>query len=171
MKKNWLIFLACAVAIAAQIGVADDKTIPPASAKPDPKVRVIGVEEFDKLRANRTNIVLDVRTPREFKAGHIPGALNIGDKPGSTNNGDSFNGTIDIKVEYLSTESVQNDPKAKVSGDPNNNETVLKGILSSKGVNVLNFCPCADENVFVVTKATSSKYHLTKVSDLAKPAP
>jgi len=77
MKKNWLIFLACAVAIAAQISVADDKTIPPASAKPDTKVRVIGVEEFDKLRANRTNIVLDVRTPREFKAGHIPGALNL----------------------------------------------------------------------------------------------
>jgi rhodanese-related sulfurtransferase len=37
----------------------------------------IGVEEFAKLRDIKTNIVLDVRTPREFQAGHLAGAINI----------------------------------------------------------------------------------------------
>jgi len=81
-----------------------------------------------------------------------------------------FSGQIDIKVEYLASESIQNDPKAKVSGDPNNNETILKGLMDSKGVDVLNFSPAADQNVFVVTKATADKYGLSKVSDLAKTA-
>jgi osmoprotectant transport system substrate-binding protein len=82
-----------------------------------------------------------------------------------------FSGGIDIKVEYLASESIQNDPNAKVSGDPNNNLEILKGLLSSKGVNVLDYSPASDQNVFVVTKATADKYSLSKVSDLAKPAP
>ena len=35
------------------------------------------VEQFDKLRANTNTIVLDVRTPEEYSAGHIRGAKNI----------------------------------------------------------------------------------------------
>lgn len=81
-----------------------------------------------------------------------------------------FGGQIDIKVEYLASESIQNDSSAKVSGDPANNETILKGLMSAKGVNVLDFSPAADQNVFVVTKTTADKYHLTTLSDLAKPA-
>jgi len=82
-----------------------------------------------------------------------------------------FSGQIDIKVEYLASESIQNDANAKVSGDPTNNQTILKGLLSSKGVNVLDFSPATDQNVFVVTKETADKYSLVNVSDLAKPAP
>ena len=81
-----------------------------------------------------------------------------------------FSGQIDIKVEYLASESIQNDPKAKVSSDPQNNARILSQILSAKGVNVLNFSPATDQNVFVVTKATAEKYNLKKVSDLAKSA-
>lgn len=33
--------------------------------------------EFDKLRSGTNTVVLDVRTPEEFSAGHIPGAINI----------------------------------------------------------------------------------------------
>ena len=36
-----------------------------------------GVEEFDTLRADKKNVVLDVRTKKEFDAGHIPGAVNL----------------------------------------------------------------------------------------------
>ena len=32
---------------------------------------------FDKLRQQTNTVVLDVRTPKEFAAGHIPGATNI----------------------------------------------------------------------------------------------
>jgi rhodanese-related sulfurtransferase len=58
------------------------------AAEPAPKLAVpaanegkpfknVGVEEFDKLRADKQKVVLDVRTPKEFAEGHIPGAINI----------------------------------------------------------------------------------------------
>jgi rhodanese-related sulfurtransferase len=57
-----------------------------------------GVEDFDKLRADKANVVLDVRTPREFAAGHIPGAINV------DWNGKDFAGRVaalDKKKNYL----------------------------------------------------------------------
>ena len=42
-----------------------------------PAEKNIRVEEFDKLRKQTNAVVLDVRTSREFAAGHIPGATNI----------------------------------------------------------------------------------------------
>jgi len=40
-------------------------------------VKNIGVDEFDKLRADTNTVVLDVRTQKEFAAGHMRGATNI----------------------------------------------------------------------------------------------
>ena len=37
----------------------------------------VDVQQFEKLRANTNNVVLDVRTKKEFEAGHMPGATNI----------------------------------------------------------------------------------------------
>lgn len=37
----------------------------------------ITLPQFEKLRAEKTNVVLDVRTKKEFDAGHIPGAILI----------------------------------------------------------------------------------------------
>src|SRR5262249_32564476 len=37
----------------------------------------VDVAEFDKLRADKNSVVLDVRSKKEFDAGHIPGAVNI----------------------------------------------------------------------------------------------
>ena len=49
-----------------------------ADRPPVPKnVQNVGVEEFDKLRADKNAVVLDVRTEKEFKDGHIPGAMNL----------------------------------------------------------------------------------------------
>ena len=79
-----------------------------------------------------------------------------------------FSGQIDLKPEYLASESTAQEKSASVSGDPQNNATILKGLLKAKSVNVLDFAPAIDTNVFVVTKATASKYGLSKVSDLAK---
>lgn len=39
--------------------------------------RRVGVDEFEQLWLTHTNTVLDVRTEKEFKAGHIPGAVNL----------------------------------------------------------------------------------------------
>jgi phage shock protein E len=40
-------------------------------------VRKVQVEEFEKLWQDKQNVVLDVRTKKEFDAGHIPGATNL----------------------------------------------------------------------------------------------
>lgn len=44
----------------------------------DPKgYKTVGAEEFDKLLAAKTNVVLDVRRTTEFTSGHIAGAIQI----------------------------------------------------------------------------------------------
>jgi len=53
---------------------ADVKSAPAANRQ---VARNIGVDEFDKLRTNKTSVILDVRTPSEFARGHIPGAVNL----------------------------------------------------------------------------------------------
>ena len=79
-----------------------------------------------------------------------------------------FGGQIDLKPEYLASESTAQQSSASVSGDAQNNATILKGLLKAKSVNVLDFAPAIDTNVFVVTKTTAAKYGLSTVSDLAK---
>ena len=82
-----------------------------------------------------------------------------------------FSGAIDLKPEYLASESTAQDEKAEVSGDPEKNHEILTELLGAKNVNVLDFSPAVDQNVFVVTKDTADEFSLTKLSDLAKPAP
>ena len=59
--------------------VEEPKITPPPnkSVKPPAEFKNIKVEEFDKLRANQKNVVLDVRTASEFAANHMPGAINL----------------------------------------------------------------------------------------------
>jgi phage shock protein E len=71
--KTLLFVLAGTLCVAASVSTA--QTPPP--AKPPTIVKGVGVEEFANLRTNKNTVVLDVRTAGEFKAGHIPGALNI----------------------------------------------------------------------------------------------
>ena len=49
----------------------------PAAAEAGKAFKNVGVEEFQKLAADKKHVVLDVRTPKEFAAGHIAGAVNI----------------------------------------------------------------------------------------------
>ena len=37
----------------------------------------LNVDQFEKMRAAKTNVLLDVRTKKEYDAGHIPGAVLI----------------------------------------------------------------------------------------------
>src|SRR5438477_75456 len=64
-----LILLACLMALGA--GPATAPATRPAGR------RDVGVEEFEKLWKEKKGTVLDVRTTKEFEAGHIPGAVNI----------------------------------------------------------------------------------------------
>ncbi|MGV3774531.1 MAG: rhodanese-like domain-containing protein [Verrucomicrobiales bacterium] len=61
----------------AQAADAKEKLPAAADTKKVSTYKNIGVEYFDKLRSSKTNIVLDVRTRKEFEEGHIPGAILI----------------------------------------------------------------------------------------------
>jgi osmoprotectant transport system substrate-binding protein len=76
-------------------------------------------------------------------------------------------GQIDIKPEYIGSGLAFYNP-GKATGDPAANEAALQTALTSVGggITVLNYSPAADQNAFVVTKATATKYNLTKMSDL-----
>ena len=65
--------LVALLACAALLGTA---ATAPAGDKPA-KVNKVSVEEFDKLRSEKDVVLLDVRTPEEFEAGHLPGAMNL----------------------------------------------------------------------------------------------
>ena len=67
-----------AFALPAALGAAADKKDPAPATKPAaPAARQVGVEEFDKARQAKDAVVIDVRSPDEFAAGHIPGAVNV----------------------------------------------------------------------------------------------
>jgi phage shock protein E len=48
----------------------------PADGKPA-AVKKLSVDEFDKARQADGAVVLDVRSPDEYAAGHVPGAVNV----------------------------------------------------------------------------------------------
>jgi rhodanese-related sulfurtransferase len=61
--KTLLILLSALILISSSAFAADYKNL--------------NVEQFEKMRAEKTNVVLDVRTKKEYDAGHIPGAVLI----------------------------------------------------------------------------------------------
>lgn len=64
--------LLCATACPAQ-----DKAPTPPTTAPATVAKKITLDEFDKMRGGKDTILLDVRTPTEFAAGHVPGAVNM----------------------------------------------------------------------------------------------
>lgn len=60
----------------SQTRTASTNSTAPDSTRAHPW-RNVGVEEFARLRDARTNVVLDVRTAKEFQTGHIPGSVNL----------------------------------------------------------------------------------------------
>lgn len=47
------------------------------SAQAAPSILPVTVDQAEKLVAEKKVVVLDVRTPKEFSAGHIAGATNV----------------------------------------------------------------------------------------------
>ena len=80
MKPNKTVIallLSFSVASVACAADAKDEKKPSAEKKEAKGFKNVDVAEFEKLRTDKKNIVLDVRTQKEFEAGHIPGAVNI----------------------------------------------------------------------------------------------
>jgi len=76
-------------------------------------------------------------------------------------------GKFDLKPEYIGSGLAYY--KGNATGDPTANAAALQQILNGKGggITVLRFSPAADQNAFVVTQATATQFHLSKMSDLA----
>ena len=77
MKTQLLLVLSVTLLATSRPRAADLHPAAPAANLAATKAKKVEVEEFDKLRQDKANIVLDVRTEKEFKAGHIPGAVNL----------------------------------------------------------------------------------------------
>ena len=69
-----ILFALSMLLLASALRAADAPATHPTT---QPAVHNIGVDAFEKLTADSKNVILDVRTPREFAAGHLPGAVNI----------------------------------------------------------------------------------------------
>jgi osmoprotectant transport system substrate-binding protein len=81
-------------------------------------------------------------------------------------------GQIDLLPEYAASALEFLDHSAGLaSGDTTNNVTKLAQQFQPLSITVLQPAPAIDTNAFAVTKATATKYSLTKMSDLANPAP
>ena len=74
-------------------------------------------------------------------------------------------GKFDLKPEYIGSGLAFYSGTA--TGDPVANAASLQTILTGKGggITVLNYSPAADQNAFVVTKATADGKHLATLSD------
>ncbi len=81
-------------------------------------------------------------------------------------------GDIDILAEYAATAlEYVNKGAGEATGDATETVAKLKDRLAPLKLTALDAAPATDQNGFVVTKATADKYQLTKLSDLANPAP
>ena len=65
------------VLIVAALGFIGTSSFAADAAAAKPTVKNVGVEEFAAKAADKKNVILDVRTPKEFAAGHLPGAVNV----------------------------------------------------------------------------------------------
>ena len=76
-KPITLLVAAC-VSACIVVHAADAKDGKQTEKKEEAKpFRNVGVPEFERLRAQKKNVVLDVRTKKEFDEGHVPGAVNM----------------------------------------------------------------------------------------------
>ncbi|MBI1841278.1 MAG: rhodanese-like domain-containing protein [Verrucomicrobia bacterium] len=68
----WILALSFLLEIVSTIHAAE--SAPPKTAGTPRKIQI---DEFDRLRARTNHVVLDVRSPEEYKAGHVPNAVNL----------------------------------------------------------------------------------------------
>jgi osmoprotectant transport system substrate-binding protein len=81
-------------------------------------------------------------------------------------------GEIDILAEYAATAlEYVNNKAGEATTDPAATSDKLRERLGERGLTALDHAAATDQNGFVVTRATADEYGLTKLSDLAKPAP
>jgi rhodanese-related sulfurtransferase len=77
-KYSVLLLIAVCVGSLPVITLGADKPATQPSGGVEKRgVKKIDLNEFERMRKEKDAVVLDVRTPREFEAGHVPGAINL----------------------------------------------------------------------------------------------
>lgn len=79
-------------------------------------------------------------------------------------------GEVTFMPEYAGTLLTFLDKDQGPSSDPARTAESLARVLAGRGVTAYRSAPAEDKNGFAVTRATADRYHLTKLSDLARPA-
>lgn len=132
----------------------------PSAASPTIKVGSDGFYE-SKLIAEIYSEALEAKGYKVDRTG-----FGLGDRKVSAPALES--GKIDLKPEYIGSGLAYYDA-TKTTGHPAANAAALQAILSGKGggITVLNYSPAADQNAFVVTKATADQFHLATLDDAA----
>jgi len=77
MKLRTIFLTILALLMPGSIRAADKPAKPEASAAAKKEYKNVGPEAFDKLRSDKSAVVLDVRTKKEYQEGHIPGSVLI----------------------------------------------------------------------------------------------
>jgi phage shock protein E len=77
--------------LGANLPLSADEAKPAATATAPAAVKNVTPDEVEKLVAEKKATVLDIRTPAEFAAGHIAGAVNV----------DFLGGDFDAKLGAL----------------------------------------------------------------------
>lgn len=81
-------------------------------------------------------------------------------------------GQIDLLAEYAATAVVfVTEDATSASTDPGATTQALRDALAPLGLTALDHAAATDQNGFVVSRATATRYGLASISDLAKPAP
>jgi osmoprotectant transport system substrate-binding protein len=81
-------------------------------------------------------------------------------------------GQIDVLTEYAATAlEFVNGGAGQATTDPKATTEALNAALTPKGLVALDYAEATDQNGYVVTRTTSDRYGLVRISDLAKLAP
>lgn len=81
-------------------------------------------------------------------------------------------GEIDLLAEYAATAlEFVNEGAGEATDDAEETAELLRERLADSGLTALDPAEATDQNGFVVTQETADQFGLTKISDLAKPAP
>ncbi len=134
-------------------------TAQPATAAPKPEVTVGSTNFYEQVTVGELYAqVLEAngyKVTRKFNLGNreiVQPALQ--------------SGQIQVLAEYLATLVRFLDKSADPTTDKAQAAKVLQGLLTPKGLTVLDPADATDQNGIVVTKDTAAKYNLKKVSDL-----
>lgn len=85
MKRQILRSLPALLLLAVSLQAQSSPTIHNANlGEPDPRTPEISTDEMRTVLADKTVTVFDVRPPLEFSISHIPGAINVAQKPGTS---------------------------------------------------------------------------------------